>query len=133
MRFLGPVADEDLPALHRARSCLRPSFRRLVRATGRAVAISELLGLSVLEAMASATPVVASRIGGIPEVVVDGETGFLVEPGDVEALQDRLATLLADRRLARRLGDSARSAVIERFTWKACAERCLAAYRELVS
>ena len=100
---------------------------------GRRVAISELLGLSVLEAMASGTPVVASRTGGIPEVVVDGETGFLVPPGDVEALHDRLATLLADRRLARRMGDAGRSAVLERFTWTACAERCLAAYREVVS
>ena len=45
--------------------------------------VSELLGLTALEAMASGTPVVASRIGGLAEVVVDGETGFLVEPGDL--------------------------------------------------
>ena len=66
-------------------------------------------------------------------MVVDGETGFLVEPGDVAALHDRVATLLAERRLARRMGDAGRAVVLDRFTWEACADRCLAAYREVVS
>jgi glycosyltransferase involved in cell wall biosynthesis len=132
VRFVGPVDDPDVAALHRrAAVFVLPSVSRTCY--GRQVGISELLGLSVLEAMASATPVVASRIGGVPEVVVDGETGFLVEPGDVEALHDRIATLVSDRRLARRLGDNARAAVIARFTWEACAQRCVAAYRELVT
>jgi glycosyltransferase involved in cell wall biosynthesis len=77
--------------------------------------------------------VAASRTGRVPEVVVDGETGFLVEPGDVAALHDRVATLLDDCRLARRMGDAGRAAVLDRFTWAACAHRCLAAYREVVS
>ena len=132
VRFPGPVTDEALPTLHRRTAVfVLPSVDRTCY--GRRVAISELLGLSVLEAMASATPVVASRIGGVPEVVIDGETGLLVEPGDVDALHDRIATLLSDRRLARRLGDNARAAVAERFTWEACARQCLAAYRELVT
>ncbi|HEX6237237.1 MAG TPA: glycosyltransferase family 4 protein [Acidimicrobiales bacterium] len=132
VRFLGPVVEEELPALHRTAAVfVLPSVDRTCY--GRPVGISELLGLSVLEAMASATPVVASRVGGVPEVVDDGETGFLVEPGDVDALHDRIATVLADRGLARRLGDNARSAVTARFTWQACARRCVAAYRELVS
>jgi glycosyltransferase involved in cell wall biosynthesis len=131
-RFLGQVADGDLAALHRrAAVFVLPSVDRTCY--GRPVAISELLGLSVLEAMASGTPVVASRIGGVPEVVTDGVTGYLVEPGDVDGLRDRIAALLSDRRLARRLGDNACAAARERFTWEACAERCLAAYREVVS
>jgi glycosyltransferase involved in cell wall biosynthesis len=132
VRFCHAVDEAELAALHRRAAVFAlPSVE--VTCYGRSVGISELLGLSVLEAMASATPVVASRTGGIAEVVIDGETGFLVEPGDVAALQDRLATLLADRGLARRMGDAGRAAVLDRFTWAACADRCLAAYREVVS
>jgi glycosyltransferase involved in cell wall biosynthesis len=99
---------------------------------GRTFPISELLGLSVLEAMASGTPVVVSRLDGLPEVVRDGETGFLVTPGDVGELHDRLAQLLADRALAARMGRRGREVVLKQFTWDACARRCLAAYEELV-
>jgi glycosyltransferase involved in cell wall biosynthesis len=128
--FLGPVPDPALPDLYRRAAVLAlPSLDRTCY--GRRVPASELLGLAALEAMASGTPVVASRIGGLAEVVVDGETGFLVEPGDAEALGDRLARLLSDRRLAARLGANARDLVVERFTWQACAERCLAAYQML--
>ena len=130
VRFTGPVTEGDLPVLHRRAAVFAlPSVD--VTCYGRRVAIPELLGLGLLEAMASGTPVVASRVGGLPEVVTDGVTGFLVDPGDVDALHDRLATLLADRRLARRMGEAARAAVVERFTWRACARRCLSAYREL--
>jgi glycosyltransferase involved in cell wall biosynthesis len=129
--FRGAVPDDDLPGLYRrAAVFVLPSVHETCY--GRRIAISELLGLSVLEAMASATPVVCSRVGGVAEIVRDGETGFLVEPGDVAALHDRLALLLGDARLARRLGANARDAVLERFTWDACARRCVDAYRELV-
>lgn len=130
VRFLRAAGDRDLAALYRrAAVFVLPSVHQTCY--GHHVAVSELLGLSVLEAMASGTPVVCSRVGGLPEVVTDGETGFLVEPGDVGALRDRLALLLADRVLARRLGDNARQLVLERFTWEHCARRCLAAYAEM--
>jgi glycosyltransferase involved in cell wall biosynthesis len=130
VRFLGPASEEDLPGLYRRAAVLAmPSVDRTCY--GRPVPVSELLGLTALEAMASGTPVVASRIGGLAEVVVDGETGFLVEPGDLAALHDRLALLVSDRRLAARLGANARDLVVRRFTWRACAERCLAAYLTL--
>jgi glycosyltransferase involved in cell wall biosynthesis len=126
--FLGPVPDAALPDLYRRAAVLAlPSLDRTCY--GRHVPVSELLGLSALEAMASGTPVVASRVGGLAEVVVDGETGFLVPPGDVAALREGVSRLLWDRRLAARLGANARDLVLERFTWRACAERCLAAYR----
>jgi glycosyltransferase involved in cell wall biosynthesis len=99
---------------------------------GRYVACSELLGLAALEAMASGTPVVCSRVGGLPEVVEDGVTGFVVEPGEVDELRERLEQLVRDRALAARLGRAARARVLERFTWSRCAERCLGAYSELV-
>lgn len=66
------------------------------------------------------------------EVVEDGVTGLLVEPGDGDALRDALDELLRDRALAARLGRSARDRALERFTWDACAARCLAAYQEIV-
>jgi glycosyltransferase involved in cell wall biosynthesis len=82
--------------------------------------------------MASGLPVVASRLGGVPEIVVDGETGFLVDPGDIDELHDRLALLLADPILAADMGRRAREVVLEQLTWEHCAARCLAAYRELI-
>jgi len=130
VRFLGGVDEERLPELYRhAAVVVLPSVERTCY--GRRVEAPELLGLAVLEAMASGTPVVCSRVGGLPEIVRDGETGFLVEPGDAGQLRDRLQELLADRRLLERLGANARDAVLARFTWKACAQRCLEAYSEL--
>jgi glycosyltransferase involved in cell wall biosynthesis len=64
----------------------------------------EPFGLVFLEAMAAGLPTVAYRSGGVPEIVVDGETGFLVEVGDVSGLAARLTQLLSDRGLAARLG-----------------------------
>jgi glycosyltransferase involved in cell wall biosynthesis len=131
VEFLGAVPDADLPALHRgAQVVALPSVH--VTCYGREVAVSELLGLSGIEAMASGTPVVASRLGGLPEVIEHGVTGFLVEPGNLSELRERLAQILGDRRLAERLGRSARERFLELFTWEACADRCLSAYSELV-
>jgi spore coat protein SA len=125
------VPDGELPALYRSAAVLvLPSVERTCY--GRRVEISELLGLSVLEAMASGLPVIATRVGGVPEIVADGETGFLVEPGNVDELHNRLALLLGDPALAAQMGHRARGVVVERFTWQHCAERCLAAYQELL-
>lgn len=130
VRFLGPAQDDDLPACYRSAVVLAlPSVE--MTCYGRPVRVSELLGLAVLEAMASGTPVVASRLGGLPEIVEHGVTGYLVPPGDVVALRERLAQLLGDPELAQRLGRRAREVVCERFTWQAVAARCLAAYAEL--
>jgi glycosyltransferase involved in cell wall biosynthesis len=131
VEFLGVVDDAELPTLYRVAQVLAlPSVE--LTCYGRKVAVSELLGLAAIEAMASGTPVVASRIGGLPEVVEHGVTGFLVEPGNSAELRWRLAQVLGDRRLAKRLGRNARERFLEMFTWEACADRCLAAYSELV-
>ena len=130
VRFLGTVTDDELAALYRrAAVVVLPSLEKTCY--GRVVRVSELLGLVLLEAMASGTPVVASRLGGLPEAVEDGETGFLVEPGNEEELRERLRQVLEDGRLAARLGRRAREVALERFTWEACAARCLAGYEEL--
>ena len=131
VRFIGPVPERELPVLHRrAAVFVLPTVDRTCY--GRHVPVTELLGLSVLEAMASGTPVVASRTGGLTEIIRDGETGFLVTPGDEGELRDRLEMLLGDQALARRMGSAARDAVIEQFTWTKTAERCLAAYDGVV-
>jgi glycosyltransferase involved in cell wall biosynthesis len=129
--FAGPVSEEELPSLMRRHAVLAmPSVEETCY--GRQVAISELLGLSAMEAMASGTPVVCSEVGGLPEVVAHEQTGYLVPPGDVGALRDRLATLLHDRVRREAMGRAARDLVCERFTWDACATRCLASYEDLI-
>ncbi len=76
----------------------------------------EPLGLINLEAGACRTPVVATRSGGIPEIVCDGETGFLVDIGDVAALAARVAELIDDSGLRTRMGEAARERVKAEFT-----------------
>ncbi|MCX7824570.1 MAG: glycosyltransferase family 4 protein [Verrucomicrobiae bacterium] len=77
--------------------------------------LTEGLPLCVIEAMAARLPVVAARVGGLTELVVEGETGFLVEPKNPEALRDRLARLLADPALRERMGAAGRRRVEEQF------------------
>jgi alpha-maltose-1-phosphate synthase len=95
--------------------------------------IYEPFGLINLEAMACGTPVVASRVGGIPEVVVDGETGWLVPPGDPAALAEALRVALADPARARRMGEAGRRRVEAHFSWDRIAERTLAVYRDAIA
>jgi alpha-maltose-1-phosphate synthase len=129
--FAGVVADEELPRLMRRHAVVAlPSVEHTCY--GRHVPVSELLGLSVIEAMASGTPAVCSRIGGVPEVVDHGHTGILVPPGDVDALRDGLAMLLDDRVRRERMGRAARDMACARFTWEACARRCLESYDTLL-
>ncbi|MGH7396665.1 MAG: glycogen synthase [Candidatus Rokuibacteriota bacterium] len=94
--------------------------------------IYEPFGLINLEAMACGTPVVASRVGGIPEVVVDGETGWLVEPADTAALGQALRHALADPGRARRMGEAGRRRVEAHFSWERIAEHTLAVYRDAI-
>jgi glycosyltransferase involved in cell wall biosynthesis len=78
--------------------------------------INEGTPVSAIEALAAGRPVVATRVGGVPDVVREGEDGFLVDPGDVDALADRLARLAADPKLRERLGAAGRARVIPRYS-----------------
>jgi starch synthase len=101
--------------------------------------IYEPFGLVILEAMACETPVVASRVGGIPEIVVEGETGYLVDfdPADLDgfaaALADRIEKLLKDTSLAARMGKAGRERVLQHFGWPAIASRTVELYDRLLS
>ena len=76
---------------------------------------TESFGLVALEAMSCGTPVVASDRGGLPEVVLDGATGFLRDPSDSEGMAAAVTLLLDDQALARRLGERGRELACEHF------------------
>ncbi|MBL1103798.1 glycogen synthase [Streptomyces sp. 5-8] len=96
--------------------------------------VYEPLGIVNLEAMACGTPVVASRVGGIPEVVQDGRTGLLVDVDDdfVAALARALDTVLADPEAARRMGEAGRARAVREFGWDVVARRTAGLYGEIL-
>jgi glycosyltransferase involved in cell wall biosynthesis len=91
---------------------------------------NEGLPVAVLEAMANAIPVVTTRVGAIPDLRIEGEAGFLVEPGAIEDLADRLARLIADPALRARFGDNGRRRIESAFTIESAARRLAELYRE---
>ena len=91
----------------------------------------EAFGLVLLESLAAGTPVVASRVGGIPEFVEDGKAGLLVPPRSPPALSEAITRVWNDRVLARSLGEYGRDRVVPRYTWDALADRVDAVYREV--
>lgn len=95
-------------------------------------AIGEHFGRVLIEAMAMGKPVVATASGGVPEIVVHGETGLLVQPADPAALAEAVHTLLADPGLRRRLGGAARARVEAEFSLTRHVEAIGAVYRECV-
>ncbi|MFE6092451.1 glycogen synthase [Streptomyces massasporeus] len=96
--------------------------------------VYEPLGIVNLEAMACGTPVVASAVGGIPEVVDDGTTGLLVQPGDAfeAGLARAMDTVLGDQDAARRMGEAGRERAVGEFGWDAVARRTVRLYEEIV-
>jgi len=95
----------------------------------------EPFGLVNIEAMACGAPVVATATGGIPEIVVDGVTGYLVPqgPGFADELAGRINALLNDPAMARRFGEAGRQRVLDHFTWPAIAGRTAELYRKLIA
>jgi len=120
VRFLGFFAHDRLPAvLAHADLLVLPS-------------LYEELGTVLLEAMQAALPIVASRTGGIPDVIEDGINGLLVPPGEPEALAHAINHLLADRDLARRLSEGARERAKD-YDWEVLAERVLRVYQDVTA
>lgn len=125
--FRGKVTSDELQASYaRAAVFVLPS---VVDARGD----TEGLGVVLLEAMNYGTPVIASRIGGIPDIVEDGVSGLLVPAGDVTALAEALRRLIEDPALARRLGEAGRQRVRERFDWDAIVQRWKEVYSAATS
>ena len=109
--FRGRVSEEELRRAYAgADAFVLPSVLDARQDT-------EGLGVVLLEAMNYSVPVIASDIGGIPDIVEHEQTGLLVPPGDEVALAAALTRVLGDRALARRLGDAGRERLRDEFSW----------------
>ena len=92
--------------------------------------LSESFGMTLVEAMMHGVPVVATRIGGMPYIVNDEETGLVVPAGDPQSLAAAICRVLSDRQMATRMGDAGRRRALERFSWDRTAETLM---RQLAS
>jgi glycosyltransferase involved in cell wall biosynthesis len=111
-RFVGWTSQERLPERYRECDvCVVPTIAQ------------EGLSRTSVEAMASARPVIASRIGGLPFTVIDGETGLLCEPGDPVDLARKIETLLDDPERRRAMGHAGRKLFETEFLWPDVIER----------
>jgi radical SAM protein with 4Fe4S-binding SPASM domain len=126
IRPIGFVGDAELPALYR----LARVF--VLLSDGDGATDVEGFGVALLEAAASGLPVVATRTGGIPEAVLEGETGVLVPPGDAPAAAAAIAALLADPARARALGERGRERVLAGFSSPATTGRVLSRWSAIV-
>lgn len=126
VRFLGALPfNQTIQWMRRAAMLVLPS---ILTSSGRV----EGLGMVLLEAAATGIPVVGSHVGGIPEAVIDGETGFLVPPKDPEALSRRMSDLLDEPPLRHRMGIRARAFVEQNFDASRQNEKLEAYYDKLV-
>ncbi|SHK12775.1 Glycosyltransferase involved in cell wall bisynthesis [Desulforamulus aeronauticus DSM 10349] len=95
--------------------------------------VTEGLPLSILEAMAAGKPVVATRVGGVPEAILEGKTGLVVAPKDPEALAVALAGMLSERDKLNRMGANGQKHVAEKFTIKHMADKTMELYAHLLA
>ena len=95
--------------------------------------VVETVSNAILEYMAAGKPIVATRVGSLPELVEDGRTGFLVEPGDWKAMAERIVQLLQDRPLARRMGEAGQDKVRQQFTVERMVQQYEALFERLLN
>ncbi|MCL0038950.1 glycosyltransferase family 4 protein [Dehalococcoidia bacterium] len=118
--FLGSLLRKELIQYYQNETiCVLPSYY-------------EGLPTTILEAMSCGMPVVATNISGSADAVINGETGFLVPPGEPKLLADSIMRLLTDKDLRLKMGQAARERVEKQFTWDIIAERILAVYKDVL-
>ena len=117
VRLTGYVSDDLLVPYYRQAECfVLPS-------------LFEPFGMTAQEAMACGIPVVASKLGGIREVISSGENGLLVDPANAEEFAGAMTTLLQDQHLRDSIGERGRQVILEGYSWEAIAQRHLDFYR----
>jgi starch synthase len=120
VQFLGKIAAGRMPQVYQAADIfVCPSVW------------PEPFGMVNIEAMAAGKPVIASRVGGIPEIVVDGETGIMVEPDDPDALATALRNLIDDPSLRAQMGRAGYQRAVHQFTWEKMLDELNALYQQL--
>jgi len=118
--FLGYVPDEKLPDLYSGSDIFVLP------------AIYENFPFAILEAQATALPVISTKVGGIPEFLINNENGFLIDPGDPAQLTQRILTLLQDSKLAKKMGSQGRKLIEEKFAWRLITNQVIDLYHRLL-
>lgn len=122
VELVGNIRYEDLPVfLQKTDIGLVPS------------AYPEPFGIVNIEIMACGLPVIATKVGGIPEIVVDGETGLLIEPNNPHELAMAIEKLLDFPDLRKRMGKAGRKRVVEKFSWEKHLEHLIEIYRKMTN
>jgi phosphatidylinositol alpha-1,6-mannosyltransferase len=110
VRMLGALPDADVVGLYQAcQVVVLPALKSDSDVEG--------FGIVLIEAAAAGKPTVATRVGGIPDAVEDGKTGFLIEPGDYDHLSDVIISILTDGETKRVMGEAAMRRIQEKFSW----------------
>lgn len=94
---------------------------------------SESFGVAIIEASACALPVIVSDVGGLPEVVDNGETGLVISRDDVAGLADAIKRLIKDDALRRSMGEKGRANVIRKYEWSRCIDQMIEIYRSVIA
>jgi glycosyltransferase involved in cell wall biosynthesis len=128
IRFLHDQDDAALVRAYRNAMCVvLPSV--YTDMYGGKTDVPELLGQTLLEGMACGLPAICTNVASMPEIVVDGVTGFVVPPNDSRTLAERIVWLRNNPDGARAMGQAGRKRVLEKFVWSQVVKRCLDAYR----
>ena len=127
VRFLGFIENEDMPAYYTlADIFVLPS---IIDSGGD----TEGLGVVLLEAGACQTPVIGSRVGGIPDIIKDGVNGLLVEPQNPVDLAEKILRLARGRELREQMGKNGRLIIKENFNWDKIAKRLIDVYDQTLN
>ena len=120
--FTGFVPNQDLPRYYSvADLAVFPSLA------------DETFGISICEAMACGRPVISTCVGGIPEVIEDGVSGFLSQPRNPQDLAEKISRLVRDDALRQEMGEAGRQRVLDHFTWEKVADRLVKVYAEVMA